>query len=241
MSRTTRDPRQARLLTLASLRWVIRHRAWTPYYLLRYWRMALLRLRRRDVIFEGLVFLGRRVDVQVRRGHGRLVLGRWVHLGDGTRLHAHEGTLRIGDRCVFGRDVTVNCYLDIEFGAASLVADWCYVGDFDHATSNLDMPIKDQGIVKTPIRIGPDSWLGTKATVLRGTTLGRGVVVGAHAVVRGDIADYSIVAGVPGRVVKDRRAAHRADAERRDYLEGLARGTEAEAARAQRAAGVDDA
>ncbi|MEQ4204553.1 acyltransferase [Actinopolymorpha sp. B9G3] len=233
MRRRVRDPRQARFLTLASLRWVIRHRAFTPYHLVRYWRFLLLRIRHRGVITEGFVFLGRRVDLQVRKGYGRLVLGRFVHLGDGTRLHAHEGTLRVADKCVFGRDVTVNCYLDIEIGAASLIADWCYVVDFDHVTSDLAAPIKDQGLVKSPVRIGPNCWLGTKATVLRGSFVGTGVVVGAHAVVRGEIPDYAIVAGVPARFVKDRRAVHAAEASHREYLEGLARGAEEAAAKAR--------
>ena len=219
------------------MRWIIRNRAWSPYYLLRYWRLLVLQLRHPDVVVEGLVFLGRRVELRARPGYGRLVLGRWVHLGDGTRLHAHEGTLRIADKCVLGRDVTVNCYLDVEFGAASLVADWGYVVDFDHVTDDLDRPIKDQGLVKAPVRIGPGCWLGTRATVLRGTTIGTGVVVGAHAVVRGDVPDHSIVAGVPARVVKDRRAAHRAEADRRAYLEGLARGAEESASTARRQAG----
>jgi acetyltransferase-like isoleucine patch superfamily enzyme len=231
--RRRRDPRQARFLTFASLRWILRHRAWTPYYLLRYWRLALMRLRRPDVVFEGMVFLGRRVDLGVRRGYGRLVLGRFVHLGDGTRLHAHEGTLRIGDKCVFGRDVTITCYLDIELGPASLLADWCYVCDFDHRTGDLDRPIKDQGIVKSPVRIGPDCWLGTKATVLRGSDVGRGVVVGAHSVVRGEVPDYAIVAGIPARIVKDRRDVRLADEGRRAYLDGLARGNAEAAARAR--------
>ncbi len=220
---------------------MVRNRAWTPYYLLRYWRLLLLRIRRPDVVVEGLVFLGRRVDLQARSGYGRLVLGRWVHLGDGTRLHAHEGTLRIGDKCVFGRDVTVNCYLDVEFGAASLVADWCYVVDFNHVTDDLHRPIKDQGLVKSPVRVGPDCWLGTRATILRGTLVGSGVVVGAHAVVRGEVPDYSVVAGVPARVVRNREVTHLAAADRRAYLEGLARGADESAADARRHAqvGVD--
>ena len=113
------------------------------------------------------------------------MLGRWVHLGDGNRLRAHEGTLRVGDKCVFGRDNTVNCYLDIEFGARSLVADWVYVCDFDHRFDDLTVPIKDQGIVKTPVRIGPDVWVGVKATILRGAMVGEGSVLAAHTVVRG--------------------------------------------------------
>lgn len=201
-----RDPRQARFLTLASLRWIARHRAWTPYYLLRYWRFGLFRLRHPEVITEGFVFLGRGVELYARRGYGRLILGRWVHIGDGSRLRAHEGTLRVGDKCVFGRENTVNCYLDVEFGASTLVADWVYVCDFDHVFTDVHRPIKDQGIVKGPVRIGPDVWLCVRATVLRGVTVGAGSVVAAHAVVAGDVPAYSVVAGVPARVVRDRVA-----------------------------------
>ena len=200
------DPRQARFLTVASLRWVLRHRAWTPWYLVRYWRLLRMRMRvrHRDVVTEGMVFLGRRVEIAARPGYGRVVLGRWVHVGDETRLRAHEGTLRIGDKVVFGRGDTVNCYLDVEVGARTLIADWVYITDFDHRFDNLDLPIKDQGIVKSPVRIGPDCWLGVKVSVLRGSVIGRGCVVAAHAVVRGDIPDRSVAAGVPARVLKDR-------------------------------------
>ncbi|MEP6665122.1 MAG: acyltransferase [Nocardioidaceae bacterium] len=155
---------------------------------------------------EGFVFLGKDVSVTARKGYGRLILGRWVHLGDATRLRCHEGSLRIGDKVVFGRDNTVNCYLDIEIGKATIVSDWVYLCDFDHLTSDLDRPIKDQGIVKSPVRIGPDCWVGTKVSVLRGSEIGRGSVLAAHTVVRGQVPDFSVVAGVPGRVVKNRRS-----------------------------------
>ena len=198
------DPRQARFLTIANLRWVLHHRAWTPWYLVRYWRLLRLRVRHRDVVTEGMVFLGRRVEVAARPGYGRVFLGRWVHVGDGTSLRAHEGTLRVGDKVVFGRGDTVTCYLDVEIGARTLVADSVYVTDFDHRFDDPDLPIKDQGIVKSPVRIGPDCWLGVTVSVLRGSVVGSGCVVAAHAVVRGEIPDQSIAAGVPARVLKGR-------------------------------------
>jgi acetyltransferase-like isoleucine patch superfamily enzyme len=220
-----RRPARARFLTFASLRWVVRHRAWTPWYLVRYWRFAVLRLRHPEVVTEGFVFLGRRVDLYARRGYGRLVLGRWVHVGDDTRLRAHEGTLRVGDKCVLGRGSTINCYLDVEVGAATIVADWVYVCDFDHRFDDITVPIKDQGIAKTPVRIGPDCWLGTKVTVLRGSVVGEGCVLAAHTVVRGEVPPFSVVGGVPGRVLADRRVRYQADAARRAALADIARKT----------------
>ncbi|GAB3833651.1 acyltransferase [Kribbella italica] len=226
-----------RLLSVSNLRWVVRHRAWTPYYLKRYWRFAWFKLRHPQVITEGFVFLGKKLEIVARPGHGRIVLGQWVHLGDETRLRAHEGTLRIGDKVVFARDVTVNCYLDVEIGASTLIADWTYICDFDHKTDDLDLPIKDQGLVKSPVRIGPDCWLATKVTVTRGTDIGRGAVIGANSVARGNIPAYAVAVGVPAVVVRDRVTRYADDAERREYLAGLARDNEATAARLR--AGLD--
>ena len=209
-----RDPRQVRYLTPASLRWIVRNRAWTPWYLVRYWRLLRLRLLRPDVVTEGMVFLGRRVEIVVRPGYGRIVLGRWVHIGDDTRLRVHEGTLRVGDKVVFGRDDTVNCYLDVEIGARTLFADWVYVTDFDHRFDDLDTPIKDQGIVKSPVRIGPDCWVGVRVSILRGAVVGHGCVLAAHAVVRDEIPDLAVAGGVPARVLKSRRPQQAADRSR---------------------------
>ena len=60
--------------------------------------------------------------------------------------------------------------------------------------------------------IGHDVWLGKDATVLPGARIGNGAIIGAGAVVRGDVRDYTIVAGNPARVVRERVSA--ADAER---------------------------
>ncbi len=193
-----------RYVTLANLRWVVRNRAFTPWYLLRYARLAKLRLTHPEVVTEGMVFLGRRVTAMGRPGYGRVVLGRWVHVGDQTRLCAHEGTLRVGDKVVFGRDATVTCYLDVEIGARTLLADWAYITDFDHRFDDTAVAIKDQGIVKEPVRIGPDCWLGVRVSVLRGTVVGRGCVLAAHAVVRGQVPDFAVVGGVPARILKRR-------------------------------------
>lgn len=218
-----RDPGQARLFDLGSLRWVLRNRAYTPWYLLRYWRLLKLRITHPQVVLRGMVFLGRGVQIEARPGFGRLEIGRWVHIGDGTSLRCHEGSMRIGDKVVFGRNNTVNCYLDVEIGAATLVADWVYVTDFDHVTTDVHRPIKDQGIAKTPVRIGPECWLGVKTSVLRGTRIGQGSVLGAHAVARGDLPAYAIAVGTPARVVRDRQADYEAASAQRAAVADMAR------------------
>ena len=179
-----RDPRQAKFLTLASLKWVLANRAYTPWYLVRYWRLLKFKLANPHIITRGMVFLGKGVEIHSTPELAQLEIGRWVHIGDKNTIRAHEGSLRFGDKVVLGRDNVINCYLDIELGDSVLMADWCYVCDFDHRMDDINLPIKDQGIVKGPVRIGPDTWVGVKVTVLRGTTIGRGCVLGSHAVVK---------------------------------------------------------
>ena len=206
LQRPDSELRSARFVTLASLRWIVRHRAYTPWYLVRYWRFLVFRLRNRHIVTRGLVFIDRRAEIYARRGYGRMILGRWIHLGVDTALRCHEGTLSVGDKTVLGRDVSINCYLDVEIGAAALFADDVYVSDFDHKFADLTIPIKDQGISKSRVRIGPDVWIGTKVTVASGVVIGEGAVVGANAVVTHDLPAYSVSVGVPARVIKDRRA-----------------------------------
>ena len=184
-----------------------------------------LRIRHRNVVTTGFVFLGRRVEIHARRGYGRIILGRWVHIGDENRLRCHEGTLTIGDKCVLGRDNTVNTYLDVEIGASTIIADWVYICDFDHVTQDVHRPIKDQGLIKSAVRIGPDVWIGVKASILRGAHIGHGSVVAAHSVVRGEIPAMSIVGGVPGRVLKDRRTVYEESAHVRAALADIERKT----------------
>lgn len=229
-----RDPRQARFLTIASLRWVIRNRAWNWWYLVRYWRFFWFKVRNPHIITTGFVFLGRRVELHARRGYGQLIIGRWVHIGDENRVRCHEGVLTLGDKVVLGRDNTFNCYLDIEVGDSTIIADWVYVCDFDHITEDLHMPIKDQGIVKSPVRIGPDTWVGVKASVLRGAYIGRGSVVAAHAVVRdGTYPDHAILGGTPARVLKDRNTVYLEQAATREALADIARKHDRAAQRAR--------
>ena len=53
--------------------------------------------------------------------------------------------------------------------------------------------------------IGDDVWIGAHCTITDGVTIGEGAVVGANSVVTRDVPAYAIVAGVPARVIGDRR------------------------------------
>lgn len=189
---------------LGWLRSMTRNRMLTPRHLGYALRFLWFKLRNPHVVTHGMVFLSPGAEVYCRRGLGHLELGRWVWVGRGTSIRCHEGFLRVGDKVVFGSSDVVNCYLDVEIGEETILSDWVYITDFDHRFDDPDRPIRVQGIVKSPVRVGPGSWIGEKATILRGTTLGEGSVVGAQTVARGDFPDGSVIVGNPGRVVKRR-------------------------------------
>lgn len=69
---------------------------------------------------------------------------------------------------------------------------------------NEGAPVTDQAMDEADIDIGADCWLGRGTTILAGTDLGQGCIVGAHSVVRGTFPAYSVIAGSPARVVGHR-------------------------------------
>lgn len=176
----------------------------SPAYLAMAARYWWFRLRNPHVVTHGMVYMDRDVDLYCRRGLGYLEIGRGVWIGRGTAIRCHEGYLRIGDGVVFGGRDTVNCYLDVEIDDECLFADEVYVVDFDHRYDDPGATVQSQGIVKSPVRLGRDCWIGTKAVLLRGVSLGEGCVVGAAAVVRGRFEDRSVIVGSPARAVKRR-------------------------------------
>jgi acetyltransferase-like isoleucine patch superfamily enzyme len=187
-----------------AVRFAIERRMYTSEYLVLYGRYLAHRLRHPHVDLQGMVFLGRRVELTARRHHGRLQLGPWCWIGNDNKLRAHEGNLRLGPKVVMGRDNVVNTYLDIEIGENALLGDWIYICDFDHVYERLDIPIKKQGLVKTPTRIGADVWVGEKASILRGADIGAGSVIASQSLVKGVIPPFSIAVGSPARVIRSR-------------------------------------
>jgi acetyltransferase-like isoleucine patch superfamily enzyme len=187
-----------------TIRFIVSHRLYTWRYWILAARFIRFKITHPHIKTEGFIFMGPKVEIYARRGYGRLTIGRWCWIGKGNAIRCHEGNLRIGDKVVFGAKNTINCYLDIEIGSDCIFADWIYVCDFDHKYDDLTTTIKKQGIVKSPVKIGRDCWIGEKSTILRGVTVGEGSIIASHALVNRDMPPLSIIGGVPGRVLKRR-------------------------------------
>jgi serine acetyltransferase len=110
--------------------------------------------------------------------------------------------VRIGDRCVIGRGSHIVGHWSIDIGDDVQTGPYVYITDQNHGYEDPDAPIGRQPPVEAGVSIGAGSWLGAHAMVLPGARVGRHVVVAAGAVVRGQVPDHCVVAGVPARVVR---------------------------------------
>lgn len=73
-----------------------------------------------------------------------------------------------------------------------------------HKFQNTSIPIKDQGMFEKAVTIKNNVWVGAKATILHGITIGEGCIIAANAVVTKEVVCNTIVGGVPARVIKKR-------------------------------------
>lgn len=75
----------------------------------------------------------------------------------------------------------------------------------NHVFSDRQRPIMEQGVVCAPVTIEDDVWIGVNVTILPGVTVGKGSVLGAGAVVTKDVKPFTVVAGVPAKVMGRRQ------------------------------------
>ena len=168
------------------------------------WRRLLTHTGRRWAT-SGMVFFGRRLELQTGR-KGQIRFGRFVWIGDGTKIRCHEGVVEIGDKTVLGQECTISAYQRVRIGDECVIADRAMFIDFDHGMVEVERPIREQGIYKRDVRIGHNVWIGYGASFLRGVTVGDNAVVGTYTVVNKDVRANAVVAGVPVRVLRMRAA-----------------------------------
>jgi acetyltransferase-like isoleucine patch superfamily enzyme len=129
----------------------------------------------------------------------RILSGLWLDC---------RGKCRIGPHTIINQ----NCRLDnrggIEIGANVSISPDVHILTADHDLSSPDFAGRE-----LPVRIGDRAFIGSRAIILPGVTLGEGCGVGAGSVVTKDVAPGAIVAGAPARVI-----GHRPDNLRYDSM-----------------------
>jgi len=191
---------------LTFLRFARKHGMLTRGYSALYVRWLWLKLRWRGRLkTDGMCFVCPGVKFEIGRD-ATVTLGRWSWIGHRSKVRAHEGGVSIGAKSVLGQECTISCYQHISIGRECIIADRAMMIDFDHGVVEVERPIREQGIYKRDVDIGNNVWIGYGACVLRGVRIGDNSIVGTSAVVTCDVPDNAVVAGVPARILRMRKA-----------------------------------
>lgn len=132
--------------------------------------------------------LGKNVTIYpdvVFHGDGPIVIGDQVTIGNGTVLYASKSG-------------------GVTIGSGTMIGAYSYIIDADHGIA-AGMPIREQANSVAPVEIGEGAWLAANVTVLKGSKIGSGAVIGAKALVKGEIPQNAIAVGSPAKVMKYRQ------------------------------------
>ena len=137
--------------------------------------------------------------------NGHIQIGKNCRIKGYIHIITYQSRIRIGD------NVNINPYTTIFGGEADitivnnvLIASGTSIVASNHSFNNPMISIKDQGMRSIGITIGDDVWIGTGVRILDGVTIGTGSIIAAGAVVNKDVPAFTIVGGVPAKVLKYR-------------------------------------
>ncbi len=151
----------------------------------------------RDLILRGPEFISLGAGASVGRGCS---LTAWDAAGVGTVA------LEIGENTSIGEGAHITAANRISIGNNVLFGKYITVSDNSHGAVALaeieTPPIRRPLVSKGPVVIEDNVWIGDKATILAGVTVGRGAIVAANAVVTRDVPPACMVAGAPAKLVK---------------------------------------
>ena len=163
---------------------------WRPRFGRFGWRS---RLGRCDLLTgSGAIHIGGRVEI--RKGARLEAVGPWdgrkpkLVIGEGTIIHLyfHCGA---AESVTIGRDV--------------LIAGRVYITDHDHVFDDPEWPPRySKRLESAPVVIEDGAWLGEGCVILKGVRVGRRAVVGANAVVTKEVPPFTVVGGVPARIIR---------------------------------------
>lgn len=172
-------------------------------------------------IANELAFVGKHSHIgQLRLFRG----GQFISIGSNTSIgrqsvltawdeYAGERftpSIRIGDNCSIGEFCHITACHSIIIGNGVLTGRFVYISDNSHgdySRSSLEAQLTLRPIlrplgVKGPVKIGDNVWIGDRATILSGVTIGEGAIIAANAVLTHDVPAYTVVGGVPAKVIK---------------------------------------
>lgn len=135
----------------------------------------------------------------------RCTVGRFAYIAPSNPLLGEPGEgLRVGDRSNIGPYSYIGCSGFIEIGSNVMMGPRVNLMSENHNFTNTETPMAQQGVTREFIKIEDDVWIGVNSTILAGVTIGRGAIIAAGSVVTKDVAPFTVVAGAPARVIRER-------------------------------------
>lgn len=126
-----------------------------------------------------------------------LVVADGVHIAEWRRL-------RLGNNVSIQNNCYLSCEGGLEIGENVSIGHGTSILTTEHSYQDHSIPIKNQPIVFKATKISNNVWIGAKATILAGITIGEGAIIGAGSVVTKNVEKNAIVAGVPAKLIKYR-------------------------------------
>ena len=149
-----------------------------------------------------------KIDALSKNG---LTIGNNFSIGRNSIIEC-TGVLReLGEECIIGENVGIAANAFISVRGKLVIGNDCIFGPGlsifteNHNFRDISKPIRLQGATRKGVEIGNDCWFGANVTVLDGVKIGNKCVIAAGAVITKDIPDFSIVGGVPAKVIRYRK------------------------------------
>ncbi|WP_053405290.1 DapH/DapD/GlmU-related protein [Persicobacter sp. CCB-QB2] len=140
-----------------------------------------------------------------------LTLGNGVGIGSFSRIILSTSMNQIGAYIHLEDNVSIGEFAYLGGGGGLTIGRGTIVGQYlschpeNHHFENLDQEIRQQGVSRQGISIGRDCWIGAKVTITDGVTIGDHCVIAAGAVVTKSMPAYTVIGGVPARVIRSRQ------------------------------------
>ncbi|MGU5542647.1 acyltransferase [Aeromonas hydrophila] len=136
-------------------------------------------------------------------GLNKVSIGKRVRIFPGSRFEVHgDGEIIIEDNVAIGQSFHVTSASRLVIGSGTVISARVFITNIDHEYEKIDTPILEQNNKISETYIGKNCFIGIGAAIQAGTKLGDNVIVGTNSVVRGVFPSYSVIAGVPAKIIK---------------------------------------
>ncbi|MBA3695846.1 MAG: acyltransferase [Methylotenera sp.] len=136
-----------------------------------------------------------------------LTIGCNVSISDNVILDVHHGSINLHDNVAIGPFVVMYGEGGVSIGDYTMIATHSTIVATSHVFESTRIPMKLQGTIAKGIAIADDVWIGAHAVIQDGISIDTGAIIGSGSIVTRSVPEYTIVAGVPAKVIRSRKDA----------------------------------